>query len=132
LLTKLITIAFSSVSNIAQPISALRRLVEHEKRNSPPPSPSKAPNLGDTNSVVHDNAVPTNAIAVILADIVDERDFEGLDWKRMPQLEQTARGGPPSWVYRYGWPVWHTEFKKSHWLCRYCHQHCISGAAYNV
>jgi hypothetical protein len=110
----------------AQPISALRRLVECDKRNSPPPSPSNAPSLGDTNSVVHDNAVPTNAIAVILADIVDEREFEGLDWKRTlqlerRQLEQTARGGPPSWVYRHGWPIWHTKFKKNYWLCRYCH-----------
>ena len=59
----------------------------------------------------------TDAIAAIPADLVDERDFEGLDWKRVPQLErrqleQTARGGPRSWVYRHGWPVWHTKFKK--------------------
>ena len=87
----------------AQPNSALQRLVERDKRNSPPPSPSNAP-------TVSVNEVPTDTTAVIPADIVDERDFEGLDWKRVPQLErrqleQTARGGPRSWVYRHGWPV---------------------------
>ncbi|EFQ95257.1 hypothetical protein PTT_06793 [Pyrenophora teres f. teres 0-1] len=97
----------------AQPISALQRLVDRDKRNSPPPSPSNAPSVSDTNSVLHNNAVPIDAIAAIPADLVDERDFEGLDWKRVPQLErrqleQTARGGPRSWVYRHGWPVLHT------------------------
>jgi hypothetical protein len=122
----------------AQPISALQRLIDRDKRGSPPlPSLSNAPSVGDTNSVVHDNAAPTDAIAAILADLVHKRDFEGLDWKRVPQLErrqleQTACGGPRSWVYRHGWPVWHTKFKKNYWLCRYCHQHRMPGAAYDV
>jgi hypothetical protein len=97
----------------AQPISALRRLVERGKANSPPPSTSSAPTVGDTNGVIH-IVVSMDAIAVIPADLVDERDFEGLDGNRVPQLEPTARGGPHSWVYRHGWPVWHTKLKKNY------------------
>jgi hypothetical protein len=95
----------------AQPISALQRLLDRDERDSPPlPSPSNAPSVSDTNSVNYNNAMSTNAIAAIPADLVDKRDFEGLDWKRVPQLkrrqlEQTVRGGPRSWVYRHGWPV---------------------------
>jgi hypothetical protein len=88
----------------AQPVSALRRLVERGEANSPPPSTSNAPTVGDANSVIH-NVVPMDAMAVIPADLVDERDFEGLDGNRVAQLEPTARGGPHSWVYRHGWPV---------------------------
>ena len=103
----------------AQPTSALQRLVERDKPNSPPPSStSNVPAAGDTNRVIH-NVVPTDAIAVIPGDFVDERDFEGLDGNRVPQLERrqlgpTARGGPRSWVYRHGCPVWHTKPKKNY------------------
>jgi hypothetical protein len=88
----------------AQPVSALQRLVERGKANSPPPSTSNAPTVGDANSVIR-NVVLMDAVAVVPADLVDERDFEGLDGNRVPQLEPTARGGPHSWVYRHGWPV---------------------------
>jgi hypothetical protein len=93
----------------AQPVSALRRLVERGEANSPPPSTSNATTVGDANSVIR-NVVPMDAIVVTPADLVDERDFEGLDENRVPQLERrqlepTARGGPHSWVYRHGWPV---------------------------
>jgi hypothetical protein len=109
----------------AQPISALQRLVERDKPNSPPPSTSNAPTVGDANSVIR-NVVPTDAIVVTPADLVDERGFEGLDGDRVPQLERrqlepTAPGGPRSWVHRHGWPVWHTKLKENYWLCRYCH-----------
>ena len=108
----------------AQPVSALRRLVERGKANSPPPSTSNAPTVGDANSVIR-NVVPTGAIVVTPADLVDERGFEGLDGDRVPQLERrqlepTAPGGPRSWVYRPGWPVWYTKLKENYWLCRYC------------
>lgn len=88
----------------AQPVSALQRLVERGKANSPPPSTSNAPTVGDANSVIR-NVVLMDAVAVVPADLVDERDFEGLDGNRVPLLERTARGGPHSWVYRHGWPV---------------------------
>jgi len=88
----------------AQPTLALQRLVERDKLNSPPPSStSNAPAAG-TNRVIH-NVVPTDAIAIIPGDLVDGRDFEGLDGDRVPQLEPTARGGFHGWVYRHGWPV---------------------------
>jgi hypothetical protein len=116
----------------AQPISALRRLVERGKANSPPPSStSNAPTVGDANSVIR-NVMPIDAMAVIPADLVDERDFEELDRNCVPQLEPTASGGPRSWVYRPGWPVWHTKLKENYWLCRYCHQHRMLGVAYHV
>jgi hypothetical protein len=78
-----------------QPISALRRLVERGKANSPPLSAFNAPTVGDAHGVIR-NVVPTDAIVVTPADLVDERDFEGLDGNRVPQLEPTARGGPHS------------------------------------
>lgn len=80
-----------------RPISALRRLVRRGEASSPPPSASNAPTVGDANSVIR-NVVPMDAMAVIPADLVDERDFEGFDGNRVPQLEPTARGGPHSWV----------------------------------
>lgn len=104
----------------AQPVSALRCLVERGKANSPPPSTSNAPTVGYANSVIR-NVVPTDAIVVTSADLVDERGFEGLGGDRVPQLEPTAPGGPRSRVYRHGWPVWHTKFRETYWLCRYCH-----------
>jgi hypothetical protein len=68
---------------------------------------------------------------------VDERDFEELDGNCVPQLERcqlepTAPGGPRSWVYRPGWPVWHAKLKEDYWLYRYCHQYRMLGAAYDV
>jgi hypothetical protein len=73
----------------AQPVSALRRLVERGKANSPPPSTCNAPTVGDANSFIR-NVVPMDAMAVIPGDLVDGRDFEGLNGDRVPQLEPLA------------------------------------------
>ena len=66
----------------------------------------------------------------------DEEHFGGLDWDKVPHLQRRAyehsRGSKPSWIYLYGWPVWHRKLKKKFWLCKYCHQHNMSKGEYNV
>ncbi|KAA8623874.1 Dimer-Tnp-hAT domain-containing protein [Pyrenophora tritici-repentis] len=86
--------------------SGLRRLVECDKRNSPLPSLSNAPTVGDTAS----EAQADEPLAV----------------------ERNSRGGPKSWIYRHGWAVWHRKYKKNYWLCRYCHQRRKQEACYEA
>lgn len=118
----------------SQPNSAIRHLVERDKRGSLLPSPSTVPTVRDNQSETHDNNAP---IVVIPAALVDDLEYEGVNWKRVPhlerrQLERNGRGGPPSWIYRHGWGVWHVKLKRNWWLCRYCHQHRLPEASYDV
>ena len=67
--------------------SGLRRLVEHDKRNSPLPSLSNAPTVGDTAS-----EAPADKPVAVQADFPDDGDnednYDGLDFKRVPYLER--------------------------------------------
>ncbi|KAI1512316.1 Dimer-Tnp-hAT dimerization containing protein [Pyrenophora tritici-repentis] len=109
--------------------SGLRRLVECDKRNSPLPSLSNAPTVGDT-AIQAD--FPNDG-----DDDDDDDNYDGLDFKRVPylerrQVERNSRGGPKSWIYRHGWAVWHRKYKKNYWLCRYCHQRRKQEACYEA
>ena len=114
--------------------SGLRRLVEYDKRNSPLPSLSNAPTVGDTTSEAQ-----ADELVTIHADFPNDGDddYDGLDFKRVPylerrQVERSSRGGPKSWIYRHGWAVWHRKHKKNYWLCRYCHQQRRQEACYEA
>ena len=59
----------------------------------------------------------------------------GLNWKRVPELERRQierQRGPPSWIYRYGWTVWHRKKRRNYWLCFYCHKHRFPGGVFDV
>ncbi|KAI1676761.1 Dimer-Tnp-hAT dimerization containing protein [Pyrenophora tritici-repentis] len=119
--------------------SGLRRLVECDKRNSPLPSLSNAPTVGDTASEAQaDEPLAVQADFPNDGDDDDDDDnYDGLDFKRVPylerrQVERNSRGGPKSWIYRHGWAVWHRKYKKNYWLCRYCHQRRKQEACYEA
>jgi hypothetical protein len=89
--------------------SGLRRLVEYDKRNSPLPSLSNAPTVGDTASEAQ-----ADELVAVQADFPndgnDDNHYDRLDFKRLPyferrQVERNSRGGPKSWIYRHGWAV---------------------------
>jgi len=67
--------------------SGLRRLVEYDKRNSPPLSLSNAPTVGDTMSEAQADE-PVAIQADFLNDSDDDDNYNGLDFKRVPYLEQ--------------------------------------------
>lgn len=96
------------------------------RKNPPPKSPSVAPEPDD----------PENEdVQVVYFSDDDEKAFEGLDWGRVPHLQKRERGhirGTPSWIYAYGWPVFHRKKRQNYWLCRYCHQHKIQAGEYCV
>ncbi|KAH8714041.1 hypothetical protein GQ44DRAFT_569797, partial [Phaeosphaeriaceae sp. PMI808] len=64
--------------------SSLRCLVERDKLNSLPPSPSNAPTVGDTESKAYNEA----PVIVIRAESPNNDEYEGLDFKRVPYLER--------------------------------------------
>ncbi|CAE7034396.1 hypothetical protein PTTW11_05423 [Pyrenophora teres f. teres] len=118
--------------------SGLRRLVECDKRNSPLPSLSNAPTVGDTASEAQaDEPLAVQADFPNDGDDDDDDNYNGLDFKRVPylerrQVERNSRGGLKSWIYRHGWAVWHRKYKKNYWLCRYCHQRRKQEACYEA
>lgn len=78
----------------------LRRLIEYNKRNSPLPSLSNVPTVSDIASEAQANFLNND----------DDNNYAGLDFKRVSclerrQVERSVRGGPKSWIYRYGWAV---------------------------
>jgi hypothetical protein len=91
--------------------SGLRRLVEYDKRNSPLPSLSNAPTVGDTASEAQaDEPVSVQADFPNDGDDDDDDNYDRLDFKRVPylkrrQVERNSRGAPKSWIYRHGWAV---------------------------
>ncbi|KAI1515911.1 hypothetical protein Ptr86124_004448 [Pyrenophora tritici-repentis] len=70
--------------------SGLRRLVECDKRNSPLPSLSNAPTVGDTASEAQaDEPLAVQADFPNDGDDDDDDDnYDGLDFKRVPYLER--------------------------------------------
>jgi len=113
----------------SQANSAIRRLVERDKDTFPPPSsPSQVPEPSEAA-----DAVAPVAASVELSE--DDNIYDGLNWERVPELErrQTERQrGLPSWIYRYGWPVWHRKKQRNYWLCFYCHKHRYPGGVFDV
>jgi hypothetical protein len=106
--------------------SGLCRLVEYNKCNSPLPSLSNAPTVGNTASKAQANE-PVAVQADLPNDGDDNNNYNRLDFKRVlylewRQVEHNSYGGPKSWIYRHGWAVWHRKYRKNYWLCRYCHQ----------
>ncbi|KAI1671847.1 Dimer-Tnp-hAT dimerization containing protein [Pyrenophora tritici-repentis] len=101
--------------------SGLRRLVECDKRNSPLPSLSNAPTVGDTASEAQaDEPLAVQADFPNDGDDDDDDDnYDGLDFKRVPYLERRQA-------------VWHRKYKKNYWLCRYCHQRRKQEACYEA
>jgi len=112
------------------PNSSSRRTVERHKDNCSPLSASIAPTVGD--SYIEDCDDPQHVVT-----LDDDESFLDLDWERVPHLERrqgprSLRGSKPSWIYKYGWPVFHRKHQKNYWLCRYCHVHRRSEASYDV
>ncbi|KAF2728229.1 hypothetical protein EJ04DRAFT_592048 [Polyplosphaeria fusca] len=100
----------------------------HENCRNPPPkadSVAAEPNTPDC-PLELDPAPP------------DEEDhrFDDVDWQRVPHLQRRAyehsRGSKPSWIYLYGWPVWHRKYNKKYWLCSWCHLHKKLSGEFNV
>jgi hypothetical protein len=62
-------------------------------------------------------------------------EFDELDWQRVPHLERRSKEhmrGPPSWIYRHGWPVYDRVRLRKIWLCRYCHVNKKIGGKYDA
>jgi hypothetical protein len=97
-------------------------------RNPSPKADSVAPEPNAPDSTLEVNPDPPD-------DDEDDR-FTNVDWQRVPHLQRRAyehgRGSKPSWIYIYGWPVWHWKLKKKYWLCSWCHLHKKLGGEFNV
>ncbi|KAF2727147.1 hypothetical protein EJ04DRAFT_570652 [Polyplosphaeria fusca] len=96
-----------------------------KNRINPPPKPEVESDPSDADDNNNDDD-----------DADDDDRFSQLNWQRVPHLQKRAyeqkRGGKPSWIYLYGWPVWHQTFRVKYWLCTYYHLHQISGGEFNV
>ncbi len=65
-----------------------------------------------------------------------EDNYDGIDWNRLPNLQKPSQTSKrkASWIYKYGYRC---QNRKNPdliiWVCRYCHQHKITGRGqYNV
>ncbi|KAF2174359.1 hypothetical protein K469DRAFT_716316 [Zopfia rhizophila CBS 207.26] len=105
---------------------AFSRRVQLENRRNPPQKPKSA---------LADNT--TDDTSDVDAEIleVDDRQYVGLDWLRVTHLSKPPyehRRGSPSWIFDYGYRVWHIRKQKVYWLCMWCHQHKRAGGEYDV
>ncbi|KAH7394708.1 hypothetical protein BKA66DRAFT_438516 [Pyrenochaeta sp. MPI-SDFR-AT-0127] len=102
-----------------------QRVARENCRNPPPITLSIAL---DPDDAPDDNAT--------LVDSDDRKaQYDDIDWKRVPhlQIRDKEHGkGNPSWIYNYGWPLWHRHRQKRWWLCKYCHTHKMRGGEYDV
>ena len=106
-----------------------------ENRRNPPPKASSIAPTVDMPVDPSDDAIQAAGVLAPPDDDSDEDLFKGLDWARVPHLQKRFTQqlkGKPSWIYEYGWPVWHREKKQNYWLCCYCHMHKVSGGEYCV
>lgn len=108
---------------------ALRRLVERDKRKDLKPTASITP-------IADDAKDPDAPIVDELAEDDDNNNtYEGLDWRCVPELERRQKEyarGQPSWIYCYGWAVYHCERQRNYWLCCYCHLYRRLGGLFDV
>ena len=83
-----------------------------------------------------ESTADADAPAHVAVDDDDDSKWEGLEWTRVPHLQKRAyehgRGSRPSWIYQYGWPVWHRQQEKKFWLYKDCHRHKKTGGEFNV
>ncbi|KAF2179950.1 hypothetical protein K469DRAFT_715816 [Zopfia rhizophila CBS 207.26] len=102
-----------------------QRVARENRRNPSPILPSVAPEPDDA----PDDDAP-------LIDSDDRKaQYDGIDWKRVPHLQirdKEHTKGNPSWIYNYGWPLWHRRRQKRWWLCKYYYIHKMKGGEYNV
>ena len=101
------------------------------------------------NTQITDNAPPSSYQATNAQSDIDEPqpthdpltasanddNYIGLQWDRVPYLQKpqySVNSKRESWVYQYGWRVWHAKELQLYWLCKYCHIHKIPGGMYVV
>jgi hypothetical protein len=116
-----------------QPSSQLQRLIQRDRCNDPPPNASTA--LATESSVDSFDDPSDNSDNPDAVQTDENGDFSELVWSQVPQLERRGKEhvkGPPSWIYRYGWPVCDRFKKRNYWLCRYCHVSRQSGGIFNA
>jgi hypothetical protein len=94
--------------------------VRRDNRGQPHLDASVAPTASslDNRNAEDDSDVPLEVLDN------DDSAFDGIDRTRVLHLEKRGKDyvkGPPSWIYLYGWPVYHCVQQKNYWLCRYCH-----------
>lgn len=121
---------FLRVTMPVQLSSQLSRLVRRDNRGQPRLDASVAPTAS---SLDNPNAEDNSDVPLEVLDD-DDSAFDGLDWTRVPHLEKRGKDhvkGPPSWIYLYGWPVYHRVKRKNYWLCRYCHVNKNPGGEYS-
>jgi hypothetical protein len=115
-----------------QPTSRLERLVQRDRCKDPALNTSVAPT---TDSSIDNPDHPSDDADKPEAVQTEEDSlYDGLDWTRVPQLERRGKEhlkGPPSWIYRNGWPVYNRFKKPNYWLCRYCHVNKHSGGIFD-
>ncbi len=82
-----------------------------------------------------DAALPSNATPHEECDEdFDERfedNFDGIDWKRLPEFMKPLRTQKhkKSWIYRHGYRVClRSNPDRIYFICRYCHQHKVIDA----
>jgi hypothetical protein len=117
-----------------QPSSRLQRLVQRDRRNDPPPNdasvaPVASSSLDDLDDPGGNGDNPE------FVQTEEDGDFDDVDWGRVPHLERRGKehmGGTPSWIYRYGWPVYDRIKKRNYWICRHCHINKKLGGEYDA
>ena len=109
---------------------------EDAPEDVPEGTPEDAPEdtLEDTLEDALEDASEDDATTLVRSD--DRKaQYDGIDWKRVPHLQirdKEHTRGNPSWIYKYGWPLWHRRRQKRWWLCKYCHTHKMRGGEYDV
>jgi hypothetical protein len=96
-----------------QPSSQLSRLVRRDNRGRPHLDASVAP---AASSLASTDAEDDRDVALEAVD-EDDSTFDGLDWVRVLHLEKRGKDhakGLPSWIYLYGWPVYHRVKQKNY------------------
>lgn len=117
----------------AQPTSRLQRLVQRDRRNDPLPDASVRPAAGSSIDDPDDPSDDADEPKAVQTE--EDSVYNELDWARVPQLERRGKEhvkGPPSWIYRYGWPVYDCLKRRNCWLCRYCHVSKQSGGIFDA
>ena len=65
----------------------------------------------------------------------DDSQYEGIDWQRLLKFFKPPyepKRTVQSWVWRYGYRIYHPKQRKQYWLCRHCHTHRAPGGLYTA
>lgn len=120
--------SYLSSSLMPQANTSLSRLLERDREKPPLLPNSTAPTASS-------GADLQETIEVVARATQDSDIYQGLIWTRVPHLEKRQKDhqrGVPSWIYKYGWPLYDRGKQRNVWLCFYCHQYQISGGIYDV